>query len=152
MRTILYASITPDGRLHRAEGGHRVPPAILMDFLAAAREAGNLIMGRGTFSLMAGPPELAGVDIVVLSRRRRVIEGAHLAASPAEALHHLEALGHSTALLAGGAAAYASFMREGLVDEVRLNLLPSGGEPVRLLRTRNLSDGTLQVAAAVGRD
>lgn len=152
MRTILYASITPDGRLHRAEGGHRIPSAILMDFLTTAREAGNLIMGRGTFSLMAGPQELAGVEIVVLSRQRQDIEGAHVAASPAEALHHLEALGHGTALLAGGAATYAAFLKEGLVDEVRLNLMPSDGEAVRLLRTRNLSDGTLQVAAAVGRD
>ncbi|MFE0153912.1 dihydrofolate reductase family protein [Nonomuraea sp. NPDC059007] len=152
MRTILYASITPDGSLHRAECGHRIPPAILKDFLDGAREAGNLIMGRGTFALMSAPPELAGVDIVVLSRRRQDIEGAHVAASPAEALRHLEALGHGTALLSGGAATYAAFLEEGLVDEVRLNLLPSDGEPVRLLRTRNLSDGTLQVAAAVGRD
>ncbi|MFI6901745.1 dihydrofolate reductase family protein [Nonomuraea sp. NPDC050394] len=151
MRTILYASITPDGRLHRAEGGHRIPPAILMDFLAGAREAGNLIMGRGTFSLMAGPQELAGLDVVVLSRRRQDLEGAHVAASPAEALRHLEARGHGTALLSGGAATYAAFLKEGLVDEVRLNLLPSDGAPVRLLRARNLSDGTLQVAAAVSR-
>ncbi|MFI6392783.1 dihydrofolate reductase family protein [Nonomuraea sp. NPDC050547] len=152
MRTILYTSISPDGRLHRAEDGHRIPPAILMDFLTTARETGNLVMGRGTFSLMALPPELAGVDVVVLSRQRQDLEGAHVAASPAEALRHLEALGHDTALLAGGAETYAAFVEEGLVDEVRLNLLPSGGAPVRPLRTRNLSDGTLQMAAAVGRD
>ena len=44
--------------------------------------------------------------------------------SPQEALTYLQTNGHTTALLAGGAALHNAFLSQGLVDEILFDVAP----------------------------
>lgn len=79
----------------------------LDDFAAQAKTAGNFIVGRKTFEAFAasgGGGAFADLDIVVLSSSIKALPGIKLVGSPQEALTYLQEKGHTTALLAGGAA------------------------------------------------
>jgi riboflavin biosynthesis pyrimidine reductase len=67
---------------------------------------------------------MPGVGTVVVSGSGLKFDGIETAASPREALDLLERKGCETALLAGGATLDASFLAQGLVDEICLNIEP----------------------------
>jgi dihydrofolate reductase len=161
MKTTLYASLSANGHVVTANAGHEIQPGILHDFLAHARRAGNVVIGRRTFDLMrsgGSGSAFAGVDIVVLSRQRQDLAGVHPAGSPEQALQLLADRGHTEALLAGGAAAYQSFLERQLADELVLNVAPvlagdgprlsltgAGTATLGLVVVRRLGEGNAQL-------
>lgn len=167
MKTTLYASLSVNGHFTQANADREIPAAILADFMAHVRKAGNVIIGRRTFELMRagrGGTAFADIDVVVLSKRARELPGVHVASSPEVGLRYLEYRAHAEALLAGGAAANNSFLKRGLVDEIYLNvtpaltgsgltMTPSDGTiaGLRLLGVRRLGSDVVQLHHRVGR-
>ncbi|HTE63931.1 MAG TPA: dihydrofolate reductase family protein [Solirubrobacteraceae bacterium] len=149
MRSVLYASLTVNGYVSHADGESSIAPEVLADFARHVQRAGNVIIGRRTFDLMTatgGGGALTGADVVVLSTTGD-IPGAHVANRPEEALNILDARGHTTALIGGGAVTDASFLHAGLVDELYLNLLPFlSSDGPRLA----LADGQLTETSLIG--
>lgn len=140
MKTILWATLTANGNYAQSSAENPPKPESLNDFATQARAIGNFIVGRKTFESFAagGGVPFGALDIVVISQNLKEMPGAHLAASPREALAYLEAKGHSTALLAGGAELHNAFLSLGLVDEVIFNVAPVlEGKGLNLLLDQN---------------
>jgi dihydrofolate reductase len=133
VRTILYVTLSANGLITQADEARPVPAEIMRDFAQWIQRAGNVVVGRRTFELMAAQAArgaMPEVETVVVSGSGLKLDGIETAASPREALDLLERKGCETALLAGGAALDASFLAQGLVDEICLNIEPilaSGG-------------------------
>lgn len=160
MKVELYASLAANGLMLTADPSHPTPPAIFADFLQHAKKAGALILGRATYEMAASfgvGDALAGVTIVVVSSGSASLSGAERAGSPSAALELLEKRGHARALLGGGAVLYNAFLESRLVDELRINVMPtltSRGKPLtaadepqalRLLSTTQLIDNVTQL-------
>jgi dihydrofolate reductase len=127
MKTILYLTLSANGLITQADEAHTVPPEILGDFVQRIMGAGNVVIGRRTFELMGAQmaqSAFSAIETVVVSRSPSQAQGVVFAASPREALEHLEREGFETALVGGGAELDASVLSEGLVDEIYLNLEP----------------------------
>jgi dihydrofolate reductase len=127
MKTMLWATLTANGNY--AQSGPENPPKkeALDDFFTRAKSAGNFIVGRRTFEGMrgnGGPGPFADIDIVVISKSVTAIPGVKVVRSPEEALNYLEARGHQSALVSGGADIHNSFLSQGLVNEVIFNVAP----------------------------
>lgn len=128
MRTLLYASLSANGFIVRPNAGHEIPREVLTDFHAHVHRAGNVVIGRQTFLLLrsSGSSEaFRDIDIVVLSATLDETPGAIVARSPDEALNHVTARGHQTALIGGGALTYSALLERGLVDELHINITPT---------------------------
>ncbi len=134
MKTILWATLTANGNYAQSSPENPPKPEALQDFAMQAGAAGNFIVGRRTFMGMlessqgiqneqTGNP-FAGLDIVVLSQSVKEIPGVTVVESPQAALAYLQARGHTTALLSGGADLHNAFLAQGLVDEVIFDIAP----------------------------
>lgn len=126
MKKILWATLTANGNYAQSSAENPPKPEALADFAAQAKAAGNFIVGRKTFEGFAanGGGPFGDLDIVVVSRNIKEIPGVKLVESPQEALAYLQAKGHQTAVLAGGAGLHNTFLGHGLVDEVIFNIAP----------------------------
>jgi dihydrofolate reductase len=167
MNTILYVSLTANGYVVQPDEGYPIPKEILANFRQVVQQTGNLINGRRTYELArAGGAldALSHVAFVVVSHEKLTAEGVEVVASPEAALQYLEHKGFRTALVGGGAGLDASFLSQGLVDEVYLNIEPSltgagltipatEGEHVALslIETTRLSDSIVQLHYVVSR-
>jgi len=167
VRTVLYVTLSANGLVTQADEAHPIPPEILRDFAQRIQRAGNVIVGRRTFELMAAQEArgaTAGIETVVVTGSGLKVDGIETAASPQEALELLERKGCETALVGGGAALDASFLSQGLVDEICLNIEPiltskglafeSGADQVislRLIDTAKLGGSVVQLRYEVSR-
>jgi dihydrofolate reductase len=169
VKTILWATLTANGNY--AQSGPENPPKreALDDFFTHVKATGNFIVGRRTFEGMrgnGGPGPFADIDIVVVSKNAADIPGVKVVRSPVEALDHLKEKGHQTALISGGAAIHNSFLDQGLVDELIINVAPvlEGrglnlvidkenycSQPVQLLDFKPLGSGVVQLRYAMER-
>lgn len=129
MKIILLAVVTIDGKLARNEH-HFVDWSSPEDkklFFSTTRKAGVLIVGHNTFRTFPSP--LPGRLHIVLTRDtsdKSDIPGVveYTDKAPQEIVGNLEARGYNEAVLAGGAAANALFLKAGLVDEIWLTIEP----------------------------
>ena len=165
MRVVMYMAVTADGFIAREnDETDFVSKAEWQSFQETVRDYGNLVTGRRTYEVMLKQDEFAGLgDIiacVVTSKEGFQPENPrHVAApSPARALEFLKSSGFSDVFLSGGGELNASFLREGLVDEVYLDVEPAllgkgirllgedGAEAkLALLGSKNLSPDTIQL-------
>jgi dihydrofolate reductase len=128
VKTVLYVSLTANGYLAQADASQPIPSEILADFSQKVQRAGNLVIGRHAYDLFSksgGLALLAGVTCVVVSHGPTDVRGACAVNSPRRALAFLEERGVDQALVGGGAGIDSSFLAEGLVDEMYVNLEPS---------------------------
>lgn len=127
MKAVLYLSLTANGYVAQPDESHPVPKEILGNFVQLIGKIGNLINGRRTYELMheqTAHGGFHGIELVVVSHSLPQADGIHVATSPLEALHYLEQKGFDTALLGGGAQLDSSFLSQGLIDEIYLNIEP----------------------------
>lgn len=126
MKTILWATLTANGNYAQSSAEHPAKPEALADFAAQVMAAGGFIVGRKTFESFAanGGGPFAALDIVVVSQSVNAIPGAMVVGSPQEAINYLQARGHTTAVLAGGAELHNTFLAQGLIDEIIFNVAP----------------------------
>lgn len=167
MKTILWATLTANGNYAQSSAENPAKPEALADFAAQAKTTGNFIVGRKTFEGFAanGGGPFGDLDIVVISQNIKEIPGVKVVESPQEALTYLQAKGHHTALLAGGADLHNAFLGQGLVDEVIFNIAPvleGKGlnlllntdhyqyQDVQLLDFKSLGGGVVQLHYAIG--
>ncbi|WP_223066293.1 dihydrofolate reductase family protein [Paenibacillus caui] len=126
MKTILWATLSANGNYAQSTDENPPKKEALNDFAMQAKAAGNFIVGRRTFESMRGNGggSFSDLDIVVISASVKDIPGVKVVESPQEALGYLQAKGHTTALISGGAAVHNAFLSRGLVDEVIFNVAP----------------------------
>ena len=127
LKTILYVSLTADGRVARAEDTGGVPPVVLADLMGLVARHGAMVIGRRTYELFRdlGAIETIPGRIVVISRSLGSAPGVMVAGSPEAGLQKLADSGQAAAVLCGGVETYDSFLRMGAVDDVRLNIVPA---------------------------
>ncbi len=128
MTVKLYMAMSANGMIARADDATDfVTPTEWASYSAAVGPAGNLIVGRRTYEVMTLQEEFAElVDVrvvVVTSKNVSMMSERHtVARSPREALAIFPS--DAVVIVAGGGLLNASFMAEGLVDEISLDIEP----------------------------
>lgn len=131
MDVVLYMAVTVNGMVADEEDKTDfVSENEWIYFRDMIEEEGNLIIGRRTYEVMLAEDEFQEIDtnltIIVSDQALESEQENHaVAESPREALRILEEKGFSDALVAGGGKLNGSFMREGLVDEIYLDVMPA---------------------------
>jgi len=165
-RVTLYAAVSLDGSLADADGGVEwlEPFTGAGDWYEAFLESVDcLVMGSRTYEqvLSFGPWPYGDRPTYVLTGRELPLatEEVHLVGSVGAAADRLA--GH--AWLVGGAATAGAFLRAGLVDEIRLTVVPvvlgegvalfgdAGRAGLELLGSRAAPDGSVELRYRVGK-
>ena len=131
MKTILYMGISANGYIAKADGNSEwTSDEDLKGFYKQSKKAGNIIMGRNTY-LVASQygyfPFPDSLNVVVSHEQIENKWGDDVMVtdkSPKEILATLEQKGFKTAFLAGGGQLNTSFAKEGLIDEIYLDVEP----------------------------
>ena len=121
-------TLTANGFFEQASEKHPIPNEILTDFGGFIMKYQNLVNGRKTFDMIRQGPSMSlfkAVELVVISQQLQDAKDFQVVKSPKEALDYLDQKNFSTALIAGGAQLNSSFLSEGLVDELYLNIAPT---------------------------
>ena len=163
MKTTLFLSVSIDGFIANTDGIPMFPEPAWEDWCALVNEADNVIAGRTSVEQLKDD-EMSEIlkakhKIVVSSQSIDFSDaGWQHARSPAEALSMLEDAGVEEAMIGGGRAMYHSFMREGLADDIVMDLQPVAfgtGVPVfgdvldmtqlQLIDSRPLNDNAIRL-------
>ena len=165
MKTILYMAMSMDGFIAKANDDTSfVSDAEWRSFRAMVQRTKNLIVGARTYAIMKKGNEFEGLEdirvlVVAADSSSELLNEKHsFAPSPKEALAALEKEGFQEALVAGGGTLNGSFMQEGLLDELFLDIEPIalgagiqlfGGKELdaklKLLGTKKLSEDEIQL-------
>lgn len=165
MKTILYMGISVNGYIAKADGDSEwTSKEDLEGFYEHSERIGNIIMGKNTF-LAAQKygyfPFPKALNIVVSHQNIENKWGDKVIVtnkSPGEILEMLTQDGFVAAFLAGGGELNSSFIKEGLIDEIYLDVEPlvfGRGIPVfspndfefelKLLEVNKLNSDTVQL-------
>ena len=157
--------ITVNGLIAKTDGDSQwTSEEDLKGFRERSSEAGNCIMGKNTFleTVKYGHFPFPGALNVVLTKEpveNKWGESAlFLDKSPEEVLKVIEERGFDTAFVIGGGALNSAFMKEGLIDEIYLDVEPlvfAKGIPVfreadfeywlELIEVKKLNHDTIQL-------
>ena len=133
MTVTLFMAISLDGYIADSEGGE--------DFLSHenwktcvqfVKEYGNLIVGRKTYEAVKAWDEeysfdqFASATKVILTKNNDFTcpKGYFCATSPSKAIEIIKKNGLDKPFITGGAEVNASFLREGLISDIFLNINP----------------------------
>ena len=161
MKLTLYMGVTLNGYIAKEEGDTPWCQALWDSYYAIAKRFRAIVLGRKTYETMRKAKEFERIGrpfVVVVSKKERGDGDATFVTSPEQAVQALKKAGFSKALVGGGGKLNASFMRDGLIDEIILDIEPQiFGKGVklfadgafearlRLLRTKPLSRDAIQV-------
>ena len=131
IKTILYMGISANGYIAKADGNSEwTSDEDLKGFYEQSKKAGNIIMGKNTY-LVASQygyfPFPDSLNVVVSHEQIKNTWGDNVIVtneSPKEILLMLEQKGFTMAFLAGGGQLNTSFAKEGLIDEIYLDVEP----------------------------
>ena len=172
-RAVVYIASSLDGFIARPDGGLDWLERVQLEgedygYRAHLDTIDTLIFGRATFDVVmgfGGPWPYAGKRVVVLSRgpaRASVHAETYHSGSLSALLDHLGAEGAQRVYVDGGQA-ITSFLREGLVDELTISVVPVVlgrglrlfGEldevPLTLVDSRSYPSGLVQLRYRVAR-
>lgn len=131
---ILYMAMSVNGMVAREDGKEDfLSDTNWETFAGIVKEHGNLIIGRKTYETVKswgegfGFDDFVNVEKVVISRETSFHPGSGYSVvnSPKEAVQFLSEKGFETCLVAGGPTTNALFAKEGLLDEIILNIEPA---------------------------
>lgn len=129
MKVILYMAMSANGFIARENHDTSfVSENERARFREMLQRVGNMIVGRKTHEIMVERNELVGLEtirIVIVSTKNdfKPAYPRHVVVrSPHEALDLLKQEGHAEIIIVGGGKLNASFIAEGLVEEVHLNV------------------------------
>ncbi|MCL4375733.1 dihydrofolate reductase family protein [Candidatus Marsarchaeota archaeon] len=131
MKTIMYLAMTLNGKIADGRGSIGFSSDNEWNlFQEEMGKWGNIIMGRRTFevSLKAGVFPYNGLNIVMTKEKIRNRWGESViffGGSPAEALRLLDDRGFEIAYIGGGGMLNYSFLKEGLIDEIMVDVEPA---------------------------
>lgn len=120
-------AITVNGMIAREDNSVSWSDLEWKSFSSKINEIGNLIIGRRTYEVMKNGDEFSKfkkVKIIVVTNSKISDKNVSVAESPKHALKILGKEGFKEALVAGGGKINSSFMKEGLVDEIYLDVEP----------------------------
>ncbi|MDW3095524.1 MAG: dihydrofolate reductase family protein [Gammaproteobacteria bacterium] len=163
MKTTLFLSVSIDGMIADKQGIPMFPQGAWEDWCSLVNDTGNVIAGRSSFEQVNNPEMGAALHPqykIVLSSKDLDLSGTdwQQAKSPIEALKILEEAKVDEAIIGGGRAVAHAFMREGLVDEIVIDLHPVAfGEGVpmfgdaidapklKLIESKSISENALRL-------
>lgn len=168
-KVTLYMAASLNGMVARKDGKEDfLSDANWQTLVEQAEAAGAFVVGRRTLQSVA---DMDGVSFETIDAVRIVVsgdpgfqapDGWEVASSPRDALGKVQDADIEHVILAGGAELNSSFVEEGLLDEVILNIEPTViGEGIsifssrafevdlRLLRTERLAGDIVQLRYAV---
>ena len=128
MKTILVMATTLDGKIGR-DPDHPVDWTGKEDkktFVRLTKDAGVVIMGRKTFDTMGRSlPDRKNI-VMTRGKIKTASDGNVVFTSqpPGDILESLALQGHDTVALIGGAQVNSLFLREKLIDEICLTIVP----------------------------
>src|SRR3990167_10443630 len=132
MKVILYMGISANGYIAKPDDDtvSWISNTEWEAFKAKSEQIGNLIIGRKTFDVAISEnqfPFTKSFNVIVTSKDIENKWKDHVAfvKTPKEALATLEQKGFDTAMLGGGGEINTSFIKEGLVDEIFLDVEPA---------------------------
>jgi dihydrofolate reductase len=128
MKVILLMAVTADGMIARnsMELIDWTGKADKKYFIHITRDAGAMIMGSKTFDTIG--KVLPGRKNIVMTRdKTRTNQGKDLIftnQTPKEIINELQAQGFGSVALIGGSVVNTLFMKENLIDEVHITIVP----------------------------
>lgn len=163
MKVILYMATTMNGYIAKEDGGVEwTTKENWDDYFKFIKQAGNLIIGRGTYDIMPPDEFIQDCLYVVMTKSQhpapKTDNVIFTNKSPKEVLQFLTERGHKEIVVGGGSKIDTAFMKEDLIDEVYLNVEPvvlGKGLPLffptdfeaklELLEINKLSKNTIQL-------
>lgn len=163
MKVILYMAITANGFIGRVNGNRDwVSESDTESFLDHIVKNKVVIMGRKTYEVNREFFPFENALNVVLTKNKDLLKQSNRELftdkSPKVILKQLATLGFNTALLIGGRETNTAFLKQNLVDEIKLIVHPllfgSGMEIVhtnnldinlKLIENKTLTDGLVQL-------
>ncbi len=131
MKLILYMGISANGYIAKQNGDSEfTSDEDLKGFYELSKKVGNVIMGKNTHLYIIEKeffPFPDALNIVVSHESIKNTWGDKVLItnkSPKDIIQLLEDRGFKTAFLAGGGQLNSSFMKEGLIDEIYLDIEP----------------------------
>lgn len=131
MKTILYMGVSVNGYIAKPNGDSEWTSKEDLDgFYNQSKKAGNIIMGKNTFLAAQQYGYFPFPDALNIVVSNQDIENKWqdkvtiTNKSPKDILSMLSEKGFETAFLAGGGQLNSSFMKDGLVDEIYLDVEP----------------------------
>lgn len=131
MKVILYMAMTVNGYIAKENNDTGFVSEVEWDsFRKMIKQMGNMIVGKRTYEIMQKGGEFRdlGDTVCVVVTHDGLFKRSNphhlVAGSPKEALDLLETQGFREALVAGGGMINSSFIKEGLVDEIYLDIEP----------------------------
>ncbi|RLB94324.1 MAG: dihydrofolate reductase [Deltaproteobacteria bacterium] len=133
MKLILLMAVTADGMIAR-DSMQRIDWTGKVDkkyFVRITRESGAMIMGSKTFDTIG--KVLPGRKNIVMTRDKTTRDKTRTSQTrdliftsqtPKEVLNDLEAQGFESAALIGGSIVNTLFMKENLIDEIHVTIVP----------------------------
>lgn len=128
MKTILYMAMTANGYIAKKDDNTSwISNKEWDSYSAMIRKVGYMIIGHRTYDILTKQPEfneLKDVKIVVVSHQDfKTLANNHLTArTPQEALGLLK--DSDEVVVAGGGQINSAFIKEGLIDEIYLDIEP----------------------------
>lgn len=166
MKTILYMAISANGFIAKPDGDSTwTSDEGLAGFYTHSKDAGNVIFGKNTYDDLKERDMFPFPDVLNVVFSTAAMENPwggdkvlFTDKTPQEVLDLLEEKKFRTAFLAGGGQINASFLEQGLVDEIYLDVEPvflGKGIPViapvelecdlKLIETKKLNENTIQL-------
>lgn len=145
MKTIIYMATSLNGYIARLDDETDFVSEVEWEkgFFPAIEKAGSLVVGRKTYGMLRkdGNFDSMPADTIVIAVSKSeldVLDGHHLVSSPQEACSLVEKNGCKECFVAGGAQLNSAFLKEGLVDEIYIDV-----EAVLIAKGINFISGDL---------
>ncbi len=133
MKVILDMAISPNGMIARENGEEDwLPDSGWEEFIEDTKDFGNIVMGRETYEIVTRLYKDYNFDNVPVNLKVIITNNAQFKAptgysvvrSPREAIELVAKKGFKKLFLIGGGKLNGSFLKQGLVDEIRLTINP----------------------------
>lgn len=166
MKVVLFMGMSVNGIIASENGNEDFMSwAVWDDACHLAKKFGCLIWGRKTYDnalkiFGKRMSDLSGVKLIIVSTSKTPTSPGNytLANSPSEAIKTLAEQGYKTVMLGGGSTLNSVFAKEGLIDEIVLDVSPAivgNGIPLfakedfqinlKLLSTKRITGDLLQL-------
>jgi dihydrofolate reductase len=167
MKTVLYLGQTINGFIADEKDSTPWSKEEFAAFHSEIVKSKNIIVGRRTYEVMEKYGEFKRCGnpftvIVTRSKKLKPKDKLVMVNSPSAAIRTLRSKGFKTAFMSGGSKVATSFMEQGLIDEVWIDIEPlifGKGIPIfqnsklnvklRLFKTKKISKNTIQLCYRV---
>lgn len=163
MKVILYMAMTVNGYIAKENNDTPWSDVVWSGYYEFVKKRGNIILGKRTYELMKEVNEFEklGFPITIVvssSTDNKSDEKAIFVSSPKEALAVMKEKGVSEVVVGGGSTLNTGFLKDGLLDEIYLDIDPwifgkgiklfaetDAEAKLRLLEISKLSENTIRL-------